>query len=209
MTAAMEPVTDGTTVSINQAAREYGVPASTLKDRLSCRVVHGTKPGPVSYLNAEEEADLAVYIEKVTIERGILCSSLVSDGWWKRFLERHPRISLRSGDATAHAGFVYGCVTTGFTNLSATSPRESLSPMLLTLSSSKSPPLVSTPLPSKSSPAPLVCIPLTLSLSKSSPAPLISTPLTPSSNKSTPAPLVPTPPTPSSNPTPSKHLQPL
>ena len=82
MTAAMEAVTDRTAVSINQAAREYGVPASTLKDRLSCRVVHGTKPGPVSYLNADEEADLAVYIE-VAIERGILHSSLVSDGWWK------------------------------------------------------------------------------------------------------------------------------
>ena len=44
MTAAMEAVQDGTATSINQAARQHGVPASTLKDRLSGRVIHGTKP---------------------------------------------------------------------------------------------------------------------------------------------------------------------
>ena len=26
----------------------------------------------------------------------------MSDGWWKRYLQRHPKLSLRSGDATAH-----------------------------------------------------------------------------------------------------------
>ena len=121
MAAAMEAVQEGTAASINQAAREHGVPASTLKDRISGRVVHGTKPGPVPYLNSKEEDELAAYlvkssqlgcgktrcqvkgiVEKVAIERGTLRSPRVSDGWWRRFLERHPRISLRSGDATAH-----------------------------------------------------------------------------------------------------------
>ena len=105
----------------NQAAREHGVPASTLKGRISGRVVHATKPGPVPYLNSKEEDESAAYlvkssqlwygktrcqvkgiVEKVAIERGTLRSPRVSDGWWRRFLERHPRISLRSGDATAH-----------------------------------------------------------------------------------------------------------
>ena len=26
----------------------------------------------------------------------------VSDGWWRRFLERHPNLSLRADDTTAH-----------------------------------------------------------------------------------------------------------
>jgi len=62
MTAAMEAVQDGTAKSINQAARQHGVPASTLKDRLSGRVIHGTKPGLVPYLSSKEEDELAVYL---------------------------------------------------------------------------------------------------------------------------------------------------
>ena len=34
----------------NKAARLYGVLPSTLKDRISGRVVHGVKPGPTPYL---------------------------------------------------------------------------------------------------------------------------------------------------------------
>ena len=37
-------------VSANKAADVYGVPRSTLKDRLKGRVVHGVKPGPRTYL---------------------------------------------------------------------------------------------------------------------------------------------------------------
>lgn len=40
----------------------HGVPASSLKDRLSGRVIHGTKPGPVPYLSSKEEEELAVYL---------------------------------------------------------------------------------------------------------------------------------------------------
>ena len=61
MTAAMEAVQDGTATSINQAAQQHDVPASTLKDR-SGRVIHGTKPGPVPYLSSKEEDELAVYL---------------------------------------------------------------------------------------------------------------------------------------------------
>ena len=41
---------------INRAAIDYGVPSSTLKDR---RVIHGAKPGPLSYLSNKEEGELA------------------------------------------------------------------------------------------------------------------------------------------------------
>ena len=43
----------------NIAAREFNVPATTLKDRLSGRVEHGSKPGPAPYLTEDEGAELA------------------------------------------------------------------------------------------------------------------------------------------------------
>ena len=54
MLGAMEAASSNT-VSINKALELYGVPGSTLKDRLSGRVVHGTKPGPKPYLCPDEE----------------------------------------------------------------------------------------------------------------------------------------------------------
>ena len=52
MLAAISRVQDDG-LSVNQAADLHGVPRSTLKDRLSGRVIHGTKSGPKSYLTAE------------------------------------------------------------------------------------------------------------------------------------------------------------
>ena len=49
-------------ISINKAALLHGVPLTTLKDRLSGRVEHGTKPGPVKYLNNEEERALSEHL---------------------------------------------------------------------------------------------------------------------------------------------------
>ena len=40
--------------------------------------------------------------ENVAADKGVLRSSHISDGWWRRFLQRHPKLSLRSGDATGH-----------------------------------------------------------------------------------------------------------
>ena len=120
MTAAMECAKAGR-MSINRSAEVHGVPRSTLKDRLSGRVQHGTKPGPVPYLSQTEEGDLCSYllssadvgygktrrevkgmVELVAQEKKILRASKISDGWWRRFLERNPMLSLRSGDATAN-----------------------------------------------------------------------------------------------------------
>ncbi len=44
MVLAMEVVKAGR-FGVNEAARMYGLPSSTLKDRLGGRVVHGTNPG--------------------------------------------------------------------------------------------------------------------------------------------------------------------
>ena len=72
------------------AALDYGVPRTTLQDRCSGRVIHGTRPGPRSYLTDGEEKELHDYIvtvgeigygktrkqikdiaEKVAIEKGV------------------------------------------------------------------------------------------------------------------------------------------
>ncbi len=50
----MQAVRDGT-MSANMAARSFSVPPSTLKDRISGRVKHGTKSGPIPYLDEAEE----------------------------------------------------------------------------------------------------------------------------------------------------------
>ena len=55
MLQAIEAVRAGT-MGANKAARTHGVPASTLKDRLSGRVKHGKNPGPVPYLSRANAA---------------------------------------------------------------------------------------------------------------------------------------------------------
>ena len=61
MVAAMTAVKGG--VHIKRAAEEHGVPASTLRDRISRRVVHGTKPGPNPYLSSTEESELSSFLQ--------------------------------------------------------------------------------------------------------------------------------------------------
>ena len=53
MIAAIGAVKSG--VPVKRAAEEHCVPRTTLRDRLSGRVVHGTKPGPKPYLSNEQE----------------------------------------------------------------------------------------------------------------------------------------------------------
>ena len=119
MQAAIQAVKFGS--GINRAALDHGVPPSTLKDRISGRVVHGTKPGPASYLSNKEENDLAVFLkdcaavgygktrrdvmniaQSVATEKGLLRGARISQGWWRRFLERQHDLTLRRGDNTAH-----------------------------------------------------------------------------------------------------------
>ena len=119
MVAAMKAVEDGG--SVRGAAREHGVPYSTLKDRVSGRIEHGTRPGPKPYLNAEEENELGQFLkncasvgfrktrrdamhiaEAVVREKGTLKKENITHGWWNRFLQRQGDLSLRRGDSTAN-----------------------------------------------------------------------------------------------------------
>ena len=119
MEAVIKSVLDGT-LSANKAADIHGVPRTTLKDRLSGRVEHGTNPGPKPYLTAEEESELCSHLLQASelglgkTRHGVMClvegyvkkkgtmkASSISNGWWDKFLKRNPQLSLRSGDSTA------------------------------------------------------------------------------------------------------------
>ena len=115
MVGAMEAVQEGR-MGVNRAALEFGIPRTTLKDRISGRVVHGSKSGPKPYLTYEEEKEMVDFL--------ITCSKMgygktrnevlkiveaamqkkgregkVSQGWWIRFCERWPSLRLRKGDS--------------------------------------------------------------------------------------------------------------
>jgi len=61
MIRAMEAV-KSSELRVNQAAKEFGVPTTTLKDRISGRVKHGRNPGPEPYLTTKEESSLASFL---------------------------------------------------------------------------------------------------------------------------------------------------
>ena len=119
MTGAMKAVVEGS--SIAGAAREHGVPRTTLQDRVLGKVTHGTKPGPKRYLNEAEEKKLSEFLvetaalgygrsrgeimgiaESTTKKKGTLRKNKISHGWFDSFMKRQPYLSLRKGDATAH-----------------------------------------------------------------------------------------------------------
>ena len=116
MLKAIEAVHSGA-MGANKAARTYGVPPSTLKDRLSGRVKHGANPGPLPYLTSDEEDELATFlirasevgsgktkreviviVQHVLEKKGRDTDSFHGEGWWLRFMQRHPTLSLRTAD---------------------------------------------------------------------------------------------------------------
>ena len=61
MVAAMDDVRSGELL-VSRAAKVYGVPKSTLHDRVLGRVLHGHKPGPKPYLSVAEEKEFANFL---------------------------------------------------------------------------------------------------------------------------------------------------
>ena len=100
-------------LSVRQAAEEYGVPRSTLGDRVSGRKMLGCKSGPPRILTDEQEECLVKFLIRCSIigyskSRGDvihliqeMCESKgikhkVTDGWWSSFSKRHPNLTLRA-----------------------------------------------------------------------------------------------------------------
>ena len=101
-------------ISVRRAAVEFGVPRSTLGDRISGRVTHGTVSGPQRYLSDDEEEELVRFLlgcasvgyAKTRKEVLSLVQSQVlryqsvdrpiSHGWWDSFCKRHPNLTIRT-----------------------------------------------------------------------------------------------------------------
>lgn len=100
--------------SVRRAALKFGIPKSTLEDRVSGKVVHGVKSGPHSYLSLSEEEELVSFllgcaavgyprtrkdvlalVQDIVRSKGIV-AGIVSDGWWAGFRKRHGEVTLRS-----------------------------------------------------------------------------------------------------------------
>lgn len=111
MTSALAAASKG--MSANKAATVCGIPKSTLKDRLSGRVVHGRNRGPRPYLDPNEEKELTDFlvlsaecgysktrqevmniVEKVALDKKILKGTKISHGSWRRFLERQKTLYI-------------------------------------------------------------------------------------------------------------------
>ena len=108
MCLAMEAVKEKLS-SISQAAREYGVPYTTLYDRLSGKIAHEANPGPRPYLSKCEENDLSTFLVEVAKSgygksrqqvkslasnaahnKGLLNSgNKLSNGWYYQFINRN------------------------------------------------------------------------------------------------------------------------
>lgn len=120
MTSALNEFKNGK-LTIGKIAKKFQIPKTTLHNRISGRVIHGTKPGPKPYLQADEEVVLVdhlisaakvgygktrkqvnMMVEAIAKEKGVLRKDKISNGWWRRFIERQPELSLRRADSTAH-----------------------------------------------------------------------------------------------------------
>ena len=103
-------VKDG--LSVRRAAEEFGVPKSTLGDRISGRVLPGAVSGPGKYLTDQEEEELTCFllrcasigyprsrleviaiVQRLCDQRGL--NKVVSHGWWESFCRRHRNVTLR------------------------------------------------------------------------------------------------------------------
>ena len=62
MKKAMRAVEEG--CSMRKAAEEHGIPRSTLHDRITGKVMPGSKSGPRKYLSTMEEEELVSFLAK-------------------------------------------------------------------------------------------------------------------------------------------------
>ena len=119
MELALRDVANGT-LTVRKAALAYGIPKSTLHDHASGKVHPGAGVGLPKYLTNEED-ELVKWLEGcaevgcaksirqvravvgaiVAKKLGVECA-VVSHGWWDRFRQRHPHLTLRAGEALVY-----------------------------------------------------------------------------------------------------------
>ena len=94
---------------VRRAAEMFNVPKSILHDHITGKVMFGARSGPDPYLTVEEEEELASFliqtakigyphtnlslVQQIVDSKGI--DTTVTNGWWERFSQRHPSMTLR------------------------------------------------------------------------------------------------------------------
>ena len=98
-------------MSVQKAAKEHGVPRSTLHDRITSKVDSNARSGAKRYLSDEEEAALVDFlIGCASFDCAKSCKDVmaliqqivsahdskveVTRGWWDSFRARHPEVTL-------------------------------------------------------------------------------------------------------------------
>ena len=97
--------------SIRHASEMFDVPKSTLHNKVTGKTGFNVRSGPDPYLIFEEEEELASFLiqtskigyphtknQVLTLVQQILDSNgiqtKVTNGWWKRYCQRHPKLTL-------------------------------------------------------------------------------------------------------------------
>ena len=105
--------------TIREASEIYRVPKSTLHDRISGKVIHGTCNGPERYLTDTEESSLVKFLHKccsigfARSKKQVMAlvneivqkkgkAKAVSSGWWESFRKRHPDLVLRTAEPLSY-----------------------------------------------------------------------------------------------------------
>lgn len=113
------------TMTINQAARTFGVPASTIRRRMRVNSFAKTPLGPSSVLGAQNESKLVAHIKKLqksgfsptrrevrtmayklVVQLGLKHNfnndlGMAGDEWMQSFLRRNPELSIRKAEAVS------------------------------------------------------------------------------------------------------------
>jgi len=103
---AINAIRDGQVRSVRAAARAYGIPRSTLQDRLHGATDHSMASETTQKLTSEQEKCLVEWIKELeaqgkapshTMVREMACKIIDSETlgkhWVERFLKRHPEIT--------------------------------------------------------------------------------------------------------------------
>ena len=111
MREALHAIHEG--MSVSKASTMYGIPRTTLNDHKLGKVKPGVKAGPPPLLSTAEEDDLVKFLlksadigygrtrsEVMSIVTQLLARKgverTVSNGWWNKFLGRHPVLRTRT-----------------------------------------------------------------------------------------------------------------
>ena len=103
-----------------RAELEFGVPKSTICDRISGKSLPGATSGPQRYLTENEEKELVHFIKEsarvgyartrhqiIAIVEEVLKAnhykSSITSGWWYSFMRRHPELTIRTAEKLTYA----------------------------------------------------------------------------------------------------------